>query len=316
MKIYTKFFICLAALFILVILYSTVRTINSQSPIENYEDFYTKFTQLEKHLDSLEPSKYTFPYPIYYINLESDVEKNKFIQDQFEYCQMSDRVHRVTGIDARKSRPTHFRGRSIESNLTLSNPELGCLLSHIKAIVTAYNAGDEYAIILENDAYFKHARLWKTSLDDLVNNAPPDWNILNLYSSSICCGKLFEKDIYVKHSPSTKCYLASSYIINRQGMYNILTSINYLGGSGGSRLPLISTKSFHRNLKLFKDNGNGSSYHGADELLFQWAGNTYFVKPTTFFVYNDSEKMRTSIQSDADLQNQLENAHAVLSQFT
>jgi GR25 family glycosyltransferase involved in LPS biosynthesis len=305
MKIYIKVFICLSALFILCILYNTVRIFKSRENdkggvLEKFNTFYTQFHQLEKKLESLEPTSFQFPCPVYYINLDSDVDKNKFIQDQINYYKCNG-FHRTSAIDARQGKPSYlkFRGNEypIESNLNITNPEMGCLLSHIKTILTAYYAGDEYAIILEDDAYFKHARLWKTSIQDMMDKAPSDWNVLNLYSSTICCGDLFAKEQYVKHSSTNKCYLTSSYIINRQGMYNVLQSINFLGGGG---IQLVN---------------NEQGYSGADELIYKWAGNTYFVKPTTFFVYNDNEKMKTSIQSDVDLQNQLTNAQAVLNYY-
>lgn len=310
MKIYTKVFICLTALFTLCILYNLVKIIKpvNKNVLENFTNktrhFYTKFNQLENKLNSMEPTTFQFPCPVYYINLDSDIDKLKFIQDQIDYYKCNSDVHRVSGIDARQKKPTLLQfgkySYPIQSNLTLTNPEMGCLLSHIKAILTAYYNGDDYAIILENDAYFKHARLWKTNLQDIITDAPPDWNLLNLYSSSICCGYLFDNETYVKHSPSNKCFLASSYIINRQGMYNVLQAINFVPNQQNT-------------IQLFTDNVN--DYHGADELLFQWAGNTYFVKPSTFFVYNDSDKMKTSIQSDTDLQNQLTNASYVLNQY-
>ena len=170
MKIYVKVFICLSALFILCILYNTIRIIKprEQDILEKFDTFYSDFHQLEKKLDSMDPITFKFPCRVYYINLDSDVEKNKFIQDQIDYYKCHDDVHRISGIDARQEKPTslNFHGHQypIESNLTLTNPEIGCLLSHIKAILTAYYAGDECAIILENDAYFKHARLWKKSI--------------------------------------------------------------------------------------------------------------------------------------------------------
>lgn len=149
MKIYTKVFICLSALFILLILYNVVKIIKPRNEkdgvLENFTDktrkFYTKFNQLEKKINSLKPITYQFPCHVYYINLDSDVDKFKFIQDQIDYYNCHSSVHRISGIDARLEKPTHlvFREYSypIESNLTLTNPEMGCLLSHIKAILTA-----------------------------------------------------------------------------------------------------------------------------------------------------------------------------------
>lgn len=305
MKIYTKIFISLSILFILSILYNTIQILkknNYTNVIERYsESFYEKFKILESKLDSMERIHWNFPFPTYYINLDSDIYKNKFIQDQIDYYNCKN-ITRILGVDARQNVPTHLNigefNYPIESNLKLSNSEMGCLLSHLKVIISAYYVGYEHIIILEDDAYFKHARIWKTSIENIVTNAPKDWNVLNLYNSTICCGTNFQKSDYIKHSPEVQCYLSSSYIINRKGMYNVLKQINLLQ---------------YKIIQLFTDDTN--KYHGADELIFKWAGNTYFVNPSTFFIYNDSDKMKTSIQNDADLQNQLINALYVLDQY-
>jgi GR25 family glycosyltransferase involved in LPS biosynthesis len=301
MKIYKKVFFSLAGLFILIILYSSIKIIRKNNNIEKYETFHEKFQVLDQKLDSLPRIEWSFPYPAFYINLDSDVEKNQFIQDQIQYYDCSDGVTRISAIDGRQSKPEfldiHSMRYPIVSNLTLTNPELGCLLSHLKVIIQGYLSGHEFIIVLEDDAYFKHARLWNKTMFQIVQDAPSDWNILNLYSSTLCCKNFFDTTEYVRHTPEQRCYLTACYIMNRRGMQNILNQIQFQNGI----------------IYLHTDNVN--DYHGADEVLFKWAGNTYFVKPTTVFAYNNNEAMKTSIQNSDDLQNQLENALHVLSQY-
>jgi len=302
MKIYKRVFISLAGLFILIILYSSIKIIRKDTQIEKYESFHEKFQVLGQKLDSLPRIEWSFPCPAFYINLDSDVEKNKFIQDQIQYYNCGSGVTRVSAIDGRQSKPEFLdvfgTQYPIVSNLTLTNPELGCLLSHLKVIIQGYLLGYESIIVLEDDAYFKHARLWKKNVSQIAQDAPQDWNILNLYSSTLCCKNFFDTTEYVKHTSDQRCYLTACYIINRRGMQNIMNEIQF-----GSNIIYLHTD-------------NIDDYHAADELLFKWAGNTYFVKPTTVFAYNDNEAMKTSIQGSEDLQNQLENASHVLSQFT
>lgn len=176
---------------------------------------------------------------------------------------------------------------------------MGCLLSHLKTIIHGYLQGFDIIIVMENDVFFQHAKLWKKPIQDIVRDAPHDWTLLNLYSSTIVCKPLFEQQEYVLHdgTDTTRCYLAACYIINRRGMYNILKNINFFNGV----------------IELFTN--DPSAYHGADEILFKWANKTYFVNLTTIFVYNDNDAMKTSIQDDSDLSNQIENATYVIDQY-
>lgn len=309
MKNHVKVFISLTVLFVFCILYLFVINVNETQPPqpppirETFESFYDKFNKLKNKLNR-ERYNWDFPYPTFYINLDSDVDKNKFITDQIDFLKCKN-IQRISGIDGRQQTPTMLNvgdttaptAYPITTNFTLTNPEMGCLLSHLKAIIQGYLQGLDIIIVMENDVFFQHAKLWKKTIQDIVRDAPPDWNIINLYSSTIVCKDLFEQQDYVLHDGVNTCYLAACYIINRRGMYNILQSINFFNGV----------------IQLFTNDTN--AYHGADEILFKWADKTYFVKPTTIFVYNDNDAMKTSIQNDSDLSNQIENATYVIDQF-
>lgn len=305
MKNHVKVFISLTVLFMFCILYifvTTVNTTTTPTTRETFESFYDKFNRLKKKLTHNDGGDWDFPYPTFYINLDSDIDKNKFITDQIDYHKCKN-IQRISGVDGRHSTPVVLNvGQNtypITTNFTLTNPEMGCLLSHLKTIIHGYLQGFDIIIVMENDVFFQHAKMWKKTIQDIVKDAPPDWTLLNLYSSTIICKQLFKQQEYVLHdgTDTTRCYLAACYIINRRGMYNILKNINFFQGV----------------IQLFTNDTN--AYHGADEILFQWADKTYFVNPTTIFVYNDNDSMKTSIQNDSDLSNQIENATYVIDQY-
>ena len=55
-----------------------------------------------------------------------------------------------------------------------------CSFSHIKAIYTAYNNKDKYAIIMEDDISFQYMPKWDHNISDIINIAPPNWKCLKL----------------------------------------------------------------------------------------------------------------------------------------
>ena len=53
---------------------------------------------------------------------------------------------------------------------------VGCTLSHLKAIRAAYEAGDDVALILEDDAVADLAPWWSLSLEAFADSLPPGWH--------------------------------------------------------------------------------------------------------------------------------------------
>lgn len=261
--------------------------------------YRTKLKALEAYLDSLPPLPADgikiFPCPIYYINLNSASTRDEFMQKQFEFYSCKD-VHRIQAVDGRKHMPTRLGDKIVLSTLNVSAPEMGCLLSHIKAIAHAYMDGHDTAIILEDDAYFMHARLWKpNTIQRTIDNAPQGWCMLSLscmvdhtdalYLERLtrACGTQFVESNYAKFVPgAVNGLLLVAYVINRKGMYNILSRVNYFG----DRIRLHNDKPIH---------------DAADSVLFDWVGDMYFTKPTTVFPHNDKKVgMVSDIQHEDD----------------
>lgn len=65
-------------------------------------------------------------------------------------------------------------------NPTKVDYERCCTLSHLKAIETFLDSKDEYALICEDDLAFDFETFWDKTLDDIVQNAPNNWGIIQL----------------------------------------------------------------------------------------------------------------------------------------
>ena len=102
----------------------------------------------------------------------------------------------------------------------LSFSEIGCTLSHIKAIRMAYDKGYNKALIIEDDLLFYLYPFWKNSIEDIAKKAPDNWSIIQLYSIKEECN--LEEESFLKYNKKLECWGTSVYLINRKGMYNIL----------------------------------------------------------------------------------------------
>jgi len=115
--------------------------------------------------------------------------------------------------------------------------ELGCNLSHHKAIYTARYLNLPYALIIEDDATLEHLALIKETIPSILSRAPDDWEIINLLSPTCKSEKNPDAEFMAwQESFSTKgiagigrapCYPATAYIINKKGI-NKLSNHNPL----------------------------------------------------------------------------------------
>jgi GR25 family glycosyltransferase involved in LPS biosynthesis len=190
------------------------------------------------------PKKNRIHYPILYINLDRSPERNEFMLDQFKKYGIKNYM-RINGVDG--SKIDYNSGTIVENdngeplvilqfsedfdyinktnpNDNISKSELGCTLSHIKAIKYAYDNKLGTVLILEDDVDLSLMPLWEYSLPELVQNAPKDWDYIKLYhnTGSLNKNNNFSKD--TEYTWSTSAYLISpigqlkinNYIKNNQ----------------------------------------------------------------------------------------------------
>ena len=152
--------------------------------------------------------------PIYWLNLDTDKERRFYMEEQFKYWDIENHT-RIVGYDAREDDVSeHLKGR-IPDNVSQS--ELGCCMSHLKAIKHFYEeTDDEYCMILEDDVDFSIARFWNFTWKEFIGLAPYDWDCLQL--TTICTG-----DIHVKlHLKFINDFSAAVYLITRHHAAKII----------------------------------------------------------------------------------------------
>ena len=173
---------------------------------------------------------------IYYINLNKATERRKDI-DTFIHQYDIPNIRRIEGVygkDIKDNTYTFSDGREIQvKNEYPRNgynmAELGCFLSHVVALKTAYENGDEYALILEDDVDMNMVKVWDEGLIEVIQKAPENWNIIQLYEHVMGNKDVFYKPIskntYVPRTTYT--YFGTiSYIMNRQSIKIFLEHLN------------------------------------------------------------------------------------------
>lgn len=144
---------------------------------------------------------------IYWLNLDADTHRREYMEQQFRYWEIENHT-RISGFDGRVDDVScHLKGR-IPDNI--SQNELGCCMSHLKAIKKFYEeTDDEYCLILEDDVNFDIVKYWNFTWSEFFSLAPYDWDCLQL--TTICTG-----DIHVKlHLKFINDFSAAIYLISR-----------------------------------------------------------------------------------------------------
>ena len=102
-------------------------------------------------------------------------------------------------------------------------PELGCMLSHLNAIATAYKNGDDVALILEDDTTLYTIPLWKKTLGDVMTEVS-DWGIISLCQTNYDASNTTIQKVRTGQSWGMMCY-----VINRSAMKMVLDAVEWDG---------------------------------------------------------------------------------------
>ena len=158
----------------------------------------------------------------YYLNLDKSGQRKESCEKVFQTLNVS--YERISGIDGRAVNLNQLvKANNIDKES--EKPVLGCLLSHFKAIETFYNSNNNFGVICEDDICLDYQKYWKFSIEEIIDNAPRDWEIIQLavilpFVSGTCT---FDTDYrFWKMGTSGFCHSTLCYVINRIGAKKIL----------------------------------------------------------------------------------------------
>ena len=164
-------------------------------------------------------------FPTYVINLKRAPRRMARIQKTYTHGHL----HRVEAFDgARLAKNKGAYARQVQSGplrqaLRLVSPaEVCCTLSHIKAIVTAYDNGEQEALILEDDILPTYAPLADFTLTAIARYRPANAECISLFCiNPAITRRLVSKRLphYVPWSPDM--WSTGAYYVTRRGMERI-----------------------------------------------------------------------------------------------
>jgi GR25 family glycosyltransferase involved in LPS biosynthesis len=145
---------------------------------------------------------------IFYINLESRVDRRKSIETQLNNIGLTsfERFNAIKLMDGRA----------------------GCTMSHIKCLELAKERGYNHLLICEDDTFFLDPKLFKTQLTTFLNNGHT-WDVVLFAGNNVPpYERIDETCIAVSHCQTTTCYLVNGHYFDtlltnmKEGLNNLL----------------------------------------------------------------------------------------------
>ena len=189
------------------------------------EDVYNNIIEYTKLLNK----KCKIPYDLFYINMDKNLDRKYYMEKQLNNIDV--KFHRIKGVDGyniKNMKNDYIDGIKFKNFFNdMLKGEIGCTLSHLKAIKTAYDYNLDIAIICEDDVFFGTCTL-SPDIEYIISNAPKDWEIIQLITKP-CIQINNDDNKYIKRQKLKNIYNSTAcYSINKRGMEKILNySYNY-----------------------------------------------------------------------------------------
>lgn len=153
--------------------------------------------------------------PAYVINLKDHTHRLKSVKEQFKKYNVTD----YTVIEAVDGRTSDLSEQISGKYPKLKPSEIGCIMSHIKAIKHWLDTSDsDHAIIMEDDFSFDTVDHWLWDWEYVVKNLPKRWDIVQLImiKNEPVKFSLHKKEKYDVNKRMSYEWSTACYIINRK----------------------------------------------------------------------------------------------------
>lgn len=240
--------------------------------------------------------------PVIYINMDKSLARRQRMIEEFRLMNLKPTPMRLEAVDGAEylRRPSsqpwieaclHPLHVHLVDQGEASPGELGCLLSHIKALFYVYHTKHPAALILEDDIDFSCVGLWGESLSSLIRRVPPDWDFIQLQRMEDFCfmrdqgaTKTHMRSLYKRLNNKT-CYGTAAYLVSKRFAGRFYKSLSNDG--------LLSEKY----IWLAKQQGCD---FGSDSVMYNIFPDTnlYLEESVRFLPYNDSEELDSTIHPE------------------
>ena len=153
--------------------------------------------------------------PAYVINLKDHTHRLDSVKEQFNKYGVTD----YTIIEAVDGRTSDLSDQISGKYPKLKPSEIGCMMSHIKAIKHWLDTSDsDHAIIMEDDFSFDTVDYWLWDWEYVVKNLPKRWDIVQLImiKNEPVKFSLHKKEKYDVNKRMSYEWSTACYIINRK----------------------------------------------------------------------------------------------------
>ena len=235
--------------------YTPLFSTNSHNNSHNNSSLKIKFVFVSDVLDTFKTNKekikylintnnqqyiYKFFYPNNNVNFIIDYSKINLV-DKILWINMDNSIDRKTNsenilknIQILNQRISAVDGSKLiipklNFERNISNYELACLLSHIKAITSLKNTEGNYFLICEDDFILNNTILFSKDLGEIIKNCPA-FDILSIQST-------FNKELhneynkwsdYYTENPLSFIGCTGSYVISKSGVDKISANNTFI----------------------------------------------------------------------------------------
>ena len=151
---------------------------------------------------------------IYWINLDRSPERRIEMEKIFKEPEFKNiKNHRFSAIDGKNVDVFEYIESDHKEKPKMSNTEYACLISHLETVRTFSESGHKVALIMEDDMTLDLKPYWRKSIQEIMDEAPEDWEVLQLCYISVNGVEI----LYDGYHPST-----GAYLINQKGARKLL----------------------------------------------------------------------------------------------
>jgi len=181
-----------------------------------FDDYYIKINKPthNNYLDGIDI--------IYWINLDRSTDRRQIMTQLFQDPVFQNKkIERISAVDGKIPSQVYPKINMIYKQK--NNYEYACMLSHLETIRKFSNTNNETALILEDDVTLEFKPYWKNSIREIMNKAPPDWEIIQLCYITVNHNperfNLYERNV------NNKCVSAAAYLIKNSTAKQVIDSI-------------------------------------------------------------------------------------------
>ena len=257
-------------------------------------------------------------YNFYMINMMHSTHRKKTMQQKYDKNNLIC-VEAVDGSYLYEYSdvilPSNLEGIK-NSKYSITDNEVACTLSHIKAIKMAYENNENEVFIIEDDTHNTYKSIWNKNLRTIISEKPYDAECIIFFTSSHDLQRklIATKEDFVKHKKTNG---TGVYYINRSGMKKIYDhyikdgkiDLSNIGGRGdlladGFAL-YTRMNSYHYSKPTFIDECKTSTIHQRHITRHEINNNIildYFMKKEYFDIVENKYVFKKNIKEEKSIE--------------